>query len=643
MTKLLRVTITLACLSVGVGCSADALRSTSSTGSTTQRAENARIVPSPRSTAEIAAAVRRDIFWLAADARQGRGVGTEGLASAGDYIADRFDHFGLKPLPGLNGYFQPFDYDVGGKVGPQTTLSVNGVGIAGDQFTGLAKSKAGEVEGKLAFVGYGAKRSDKTYDDFADIDIKDRVVMIMRWEPVDENGKSLWESEGFSSAAAIQRKITNAINAGAKAVILVNAPTHHDDAEKLMDPQAGIRRAAMVPVFHVTIDAANQILAAAGSPPLAERQAKIDSTQKPDSVLLDSVTLSAKLQIEKDSTSVRNVVAYLPGKGPHANEYVVIGAHYDHVGLGNYGSRAGSGEIHNGADDNASGTTTLLALAENFALAGEQDRSIVFVAFTLEELGLIGSRKFADSNVIPIESVAAMLNLDMVGRMKDEHLYVGGGGTAANFEELLASADEQSPILIRSMGKGGRGPSDHQSFSAKGVPVLFFFSGMHPDYHAPGDDPEKINYQGIANVVDLSFNLVQRLCQMPRQEYIAKYDGQQPDVNVVAGGEPGKRAENREMIEPDRPRLGIVPDYTTEPRTDGVLISGVTDHTAAQDAGLKAGDVITQLNDRKIASLEDVMEFINGSKIGDKVAITVLRDGQSVTMESIMKGRPTSN
>lgn len=635
MTILSRLAITLACMSVSFGCAPANVVSAQSPA-TTQPATVSKVT---RSKAETVAAVRRDVEWLADDARQGRGVGTDGLAQAGDYIADRFKHFGLKPLPGLEGYFQTFDYNVGGKVSARSSLQVNGAALAREQFTGLARSKAAQVEGTLAFVGYGAKNSDKNYDDFAGIDVKDRVVLIMRWEPVDENGKSKWADEDFSRHAAIQRKVTNAADAGAKAVILVNAPTGHDDAEPLLDPQAGLRRNTPVPVFHVTVEAANQLLAAAGAKPLAELQAQIDSSGQPASTLLDTATVSAQLDIEKDTSSVRNVVAYLPGKGPRANEYVVVGAHYDHVGMGNYGSRGGGGEIHNGADDNASGTTALLALAEDFALAGQQDRSIVFVAFTLEELGLIGSRKFVESNVLPMESVVAMLNLDMVGRLKNETIYVGGGGTAPIFDTLLANADEQSPLQIRSMGKGGRGPSDHQSFSTKRVPVLFFFSGMHPDYHAPGDDAEKVNVQGLAEVVDLSFNIVQRLCQMPRQEYVAKYDGQQPNTNVLAGGDPNQPASAREMMGGDRPRLGIVPDYQSEPRSDGVLVSGVNENTAAADAGLKAGDVLTALNDRKITSLEEVMDFLNSAKVGDKVKISILRDGQALTLEAALRGR----
>ncbi len=592
--------------------------------------------------AEVVASAQRDLYWIADDARQGRGVGSEGLAQTGEFIAERFRHFGLKPMPGLDGYFQHFDYEVGGKLGPATKLSVNGVELRRDQYTALIRSSTTSVEGPLAFVGYGAKATDHEYDDFAGIDVKDHVVMIMRWEPVDEAGKSRWAQEDYSRAAAIQRKVSNAIDAGAKAVILVNAPTHHDDQPPLMEPQGGLRRPSSVPVFHVKVDVANQLLTAAGAPSLAELQAKIDSTQKPASALFDSVKIAGAVEVEKDVSSVRNVVACLPGKGPHADEYVVIGAHYDHVGLGAYGSRGKLGQIHNGADDNGSGTTALLQIAEDFALAGRQDRTIVFVAFTLEELGLIGSRKFVEAPPMPLTSVTAMLNLDMVGRMKDEHLYVGGVGTAPSFETLLNDADKNEPILIRSMGKGGRGPSDHQSFSTKGIPVLFFFTGMHPDYHAPGDDPEKINYAGIAQVVDLSFNLVQRLCRMQREQYIATFDGQQPDINVAAGNEPGERAPRREMIEGDRPRLGIVPDYTSEPNDKGILLAGVTDNTAAATAGVRAGDILTSLNDKKVASLEEVVDFLNESKVGDKVKISILRAGQEMTLESTLKGRPAA-
>lgn len=603
------------------------------------------LLASPRAISEIAASVRNDIFWLADDVRQGRGVGTEGLAQAGEYIAERFRRFGLQPMPGLDGYFQPFPYNVGNVVGPGTRLSVNGVELQRGQFTAFTRSQAGTIDGPLAFVGYGIQSEENKYDDFAGIDVKDHVVMIMRWEPVDENGKSRWAEEDFSREAAINRKVNRAIEAGAKGIILVNAPLNHDDAEPLMDPQAGLRRTVNVPVYHVTTAAANQILAAANAPALETLQNQIDQSQTPASALLPSATISGAVELIRDESSVRNVVAYLPGTGPNANEYVVVGAHYDHIGRGGFGSMAGSGQIHNGADDNASGTTALIQLAENLALAGRQNRSVIFVAFTLEESGLIGSRNFVNKSPVPLNSIVAMLNLDMVGRVTNEHVYVGGSGTADAFASILSEIDVLSPIEIHDMGKGGRGPSDHMNFSTKKIPVLFFFSGMHPDYHAPGDDAEKVNFKGIAQVVDLSFNLVQRLCQMPRQTYVDKYDSNGPDVNVLAGEEPRRQAapEAREMIEPDRPRLGIVPDYTSAGSSEGVLISGVSDNTTAQAAGLKGGDIITQLNSTRIKTLEDIVEFINQAKVGDKVAIGVLREGKPMILESIMRGRPGSN
>ena len=586
---------------------------------------------------QIEQSARTDLYWLADDAREGRGLGTKGLEESGQFIADRFQKLGLVPLPEIGGYFQSFDYDAGKKLGPGTKLSVNGKPLPADAFTSFVNSKEGEAAGGVAFVGYGIQSDEHGYDDYADIDVKGRAVLAMRWEPHDASGKSRWAEEGNTVEATIGRKAEAAAKAGATALILVNAPWHHDDANKLMEPQAGLRRRSDIPVFHITLQAANQMLADAGAPDLATLQKVIDAEGKPASLLLEGVAVEANVEIARSSADARNIVAMLPGSGPHADEYVVIGAHYDHVGKGSYGTRFGSGKIHNGADDNASGTVVMLQLAEQLARAGAPGRSIIFASFTLEELGLIGSAAFVKKMPVPKEKVVAMINLDMVGRIKNGRLYVGGDGTAQAFEPILAAADVASLIEIISIGKGGLGPSDHVNFSRQKIPTLFLYSGTHVDYHGPGDDADKINYEGIAQATALTFDVVQQLRSIEKPAYIAKHDTLEPDTDVVAGELPAiRRARNAVR---SRVTLGVEPDHAAPPSTAGVLISAITPDSAAAAAGLQAGDVITNVNERKVSDLSDLTGFLSSAKPGDVVKVTVERGSETVTVEAKLRER----
>jgi hypothetical protein len=591
-----------------------------------------------RSLAEVARSAREDVFWLADDAREGRAMDTKGLEEAGQFIADRFKKLGLSPLPAVGGYFQTFEYNAGKKLGPGTTLSLNGAPLPGGAFTSFVNSKEGAAKGEVAFVGYAIKSKEHHYDDFAGIDLKGRVALAMRWEPHDEAGKSRWADDGSNSPhAAIAQKAERAAKAGATALILVNAPMHHEDADKLMEPRAALRQRSPIPVFHITIATANKILTAAGAPALAELQKEIDAAAKPASWLLEGAAIEARVEVVSSASDARNVIAMLPGTGPHADEFIVVGAHYDHVGKGAYGSRFGGGKIHNGADDNASGTVAVLQLAEELSLAGPQGRSIIFALFTHEELGLIGSAKFVEEMPVPKEKIAAMLNLDMVGRISNGYLYVGGGGTADAFDPVLAAADARSPIELKSIGKGGLGPSDHLNFSRQRIPSLFFYSGTHADYHGPGDDADKINYDGLAQVTGLTFDVVHALGAIDKPTYVARYDTVEPDTDVVAGELPSTRPAA--TITRSRVTLGVEPDYAAGESLVGVRLAGVSPDSAASTAGLQEGDVITQMNDRKIETVHDLTGFLSSAKPDDVVKVIVLRDGQPITLEAKLRAR----
>jgi hypothetical protein len=281
--------------------------------------------------------------------------------------------------------------------------------------------------------------------------------------------------------------------------------------------------------------------------------------------------------------------------------------------------------IHNGADDNASGTTVVMQLARDLAAGGSLDRSVIFVAFTGEEWGLLGSRQFVEHPPVPLEKIVAMINLDMVGRVRDEMLYIGGGGTAAPFQEMLQRADDQSPLKFKDIGKGGFGPSDHMSFAMHKIPVLFLFSGLHGDYHRATDDADKINYAGLRQVEEAARQIVKAMATMPRAEYVAASDAKSYSIGSPGGGR--------------RVTLGVVPDYSSDITTGGVKISGAVEGSPAEKAGLKGGDVIVGYDEHTIDSLYDLSEALAGSKAGDVVKLKVKRDAKTLELKATLAAR----
>ncbi len=323
--------------------------------------------------------------------------------------------------------------------------------------------------------------------------------------------------------------------------------------------------------------------------------------------------LSLLIDIETTRATVNNVLAWLPGQ---SDEYVIVGAHYDHLGRGNFDSLAPSqiGQIHPGADDNASGTAGVLELARLLAPErGQLKRSILFMNFSGEELGLLGSAAWVKHPTRPLEKAVAMLNMDMIGRIKDDKVYIGGVGTGSTFKAVLEQAQKDAPFKIE-YSAGGYSSSDHTSFVAKKIPVLFFFSGLHSDYHKPSDTWDKINAPSAARLLDLVENAVVQLANAPDV----------PAFQVVAEDKPAGGGGSGYG-----PYFGSIPDFgQTE---NGVKFSDVKPNSPAAKAGLKAGDVLIQFGDKPVKNLYDFTDALRRSKVGDVVEVKVLRDGQTVT------------
>lgn len=604
--------------------------------------------PPPTTLPSAAVAPHRDpqfhvnmqqaVGYLASDELEGRRVGTPGLQKAADYIADAFSRLGLKTVPGFDGYFQPFKMIT--RVDPdaaKTSLAINDRQLKlGDDYIPLRASAEETARGPVVFAGYGISNPARRYDDYANIDAKGKIVLVMRFEPQDKEGKSRFgdKDNEWSVDATIPQKVRVATDHGAAGIILVDPPLHHAD-EGMISFRSSFPFGSKVPLMQVSDTVADVMLKDGGLPDVKTLESRIDPDLKPASAELKGVSVTMSFGIHRTEAQVENVAALLPGEGPHANEYVIIGAHYDHLGHGGPGSLAPwSHGIHHGADDNASGTAAMLELADRFAHLGPQPRSLIFIAFTGEEQGLIGSSYFVGHPPIPLKDVAAMLNLDMVGRVRNEKLLLGGEGTATAFPELVRKADEGLPLKLGEFEKGGFGPSDHMSFARKKIPVLFFFSGLHMDYHRPTDTADKINYHGMDEVVDLGVKLIEELTTMPRQQYDGRYDAQSM-LHMAGIGASGSGSTHGGSAS-----FGTIPDYSQpDDSKDGMRVGGVVPGSPADKLGVKEGDLMLEFNGTPIGNKMDYTMALGKARPGQKVTIKLKHNGQPMEVQATLAAR----
>lgn len=585
--------------------------------------------------------VRGDLFYLAGPECEGRGVGTAGLNKAADHVAAAFKAAGLKPGAKDGSYFQPFTMNGFPERDGASALAFAGpdgksVAVTADaDFAPTGYSSGGKAAAGVVFVGYGITAPNLKYDDYAGVDVAGKWVVVIRKTPrPDKAGDGRFDTavppRADSPYAALVTKLAVAGQKKAAGVILVSDPTTAGKDDRLIpfDDHKYADPPAKLPVLHLKREAASELLSAALGKTLAEVEAGIDETLKPASAELTGWTATAAVGVSRKDVPVHNVVGVLEGSGPFADETVVIGAHYDHVGYGGYGSAGGAaavGKIHYGADDNASGTTGLIELARRFGgMKDRRGRRMVFIAFTGEERGLFGSKFYCDNPLFPLDKTAAMLNLDMIGRLRPgpgdwlglsvkPQLQIWGTGTADTFPRAVESVESRYGLRVKSV-PAGTGPSDHDSFYRKGVPVLFLFTDFHADYHRPTDIPDKIDLPGLLTVVDLTEDLAADLA-----------------AAVV-------RPKYREVREEPRPRmaqgvrLGVRPDYAYA-GGDGMRIEGVTAGGLADKAGLKDGDVITAVGGVPVKTVEGYMSALTGKKPGDAFDVELTRGGKKLTVK----------
>ncbi len=583
---------------------------------------------------------KTDVSFLADDAREGRAPGTAGIESAAAYIAGVFREAGLTPAKGAEGYFQPFSIFGPAKLVDGAELELRGpdekvIAPSRELFSPLAIGIGGTIENApIVFAGYGITAKDPSknldYDDYAGLDVKDKAVLIIRREPRQNRDDSPFDGKKDSAFALFTHKATNAFQHGAAAVLLVNDLAGLKDGK---DDLIGFRMAgpdptSRIPFVAITRALADRLLADAGRPSLADLEAAIDEDLAPHSQELKGWTLRTKIEIERPKIETRNVVGVLEGYGPLASETVVVGAHYDHLGRGGgagSGSLApGSKDIHNGADDNASGTAMVLEMVRRLTRRADPlPRRIVFVAFSGEERGLLGSQHYVTHPLLPLDDTVMMVNFDMVGRLNDhDELTVYGTGTSTGMDALVDALGKSEGFTVKKIADGF-GPSDQQSFYVKNIPVLFAFTGNHSDYHRPSDDTERINFQGMSRIADLAELLLLDVARRPVRPAFVK---------VVSKGslDPGRVSISA--------YLGSIPDYNED--IQGVKLNGVREGSPAEKGGLRGGDVIIKFGGKPIGTIYDYTEGLSRYKPGDLVDVVVLRDGKETTLKITLGRKP---
>ncbi len=571
------------------------------------------------------------VRWLADDAREGRMTGSPGAAAAADWIAERFASAGL--APGSDGdYLQRYDATIGARLGAGNSLAFEGVEGLGalrveKDYIPLGFSENDTVEAPMVFAGYGITAKDLDYDDYAGLDAKGKVVLVLRHEPQQNDTASVFAGASWTDHAIFRNKAVNARDHGALALLLVTPPGsagYEEDALTRLSGDEGIGGGSL-PAVHLKREAGEALLRKLGVD-AAQWVQEVDADLKPRSAAFPTEVIARlAVTVEKDRRPASNVVGLLRGRDPGAGA-VILGAHYDHLGRGNSSSLAPDrlGEVHNGADDNASGVAALVELARVFAAGPLPRRTLVFAAFSGEELGILGSSHFASHPPVPLDSVQAMINMDMVGRPKDGKITVGGVGSSPGFAEEVKRAGEAVGLGV-STSKSGYGASDHTAFYTRGVPVLFFFSGLHEDYHKPSDDWEKIDREGIAGVT--------RMVQAVARELAEREDR----VAFVKVAEDSSAGHGRGAGAGYGAYLGTIPDFGDY--EGGAKLSGVKAGSPAEAAGIRGGDVIVRFGGREVKDLHGYTYALREHKPGDKVAIELLRGEERITVEATLGRR----
>lgn len=549
------------------------------------------------------------IKYLSSDSLKGRMTGTPGDSLAADYIKARLSEYGLVPLSGDG--LQRFKVTDKVIAGTSNSLTVNGTSMVAEQdFTPVTFSENGSVKAEAVFAGYGFSINTDSlkWDDYKGIDVKNKWVMILRSDPEPDNQKSI-----FAPYSNDRNKAMIAKDLGAAGVLLVSGQTF--DNSDSFDPLAKGGFSVGIPVIRIKRSVADAILSG--------KKQNINDLEKKLNALKKPVSFSTGTEVEGKSeilnylTNTRNVVMVLPGEDANLkNEYLIFGAHFDHLGMGGPGSSSRAVDtigVHHGADDNASGVAMLIEMAGKFAgTKGSHKRSLVFAAFTGEEVGMFGSKHFTDNPEIDLSKADAMINFDMVGRLKEtKDFQIGGVGTADSLKERAAAVADSNKLKL-TFTEEGSGPSDHSAFYSKNIPVLYFTTGAHEDYHTPADTWDKINFKGMVNEGEMIFKMTSGLANEPARLKF-KEAGAKEDPN---------RPPRRKGL-----TLGLMPDVTGS-ISNGLKVEAVTPGKPAAIGGMKKGDIITSIEGKTVNNIGDYMFRMGQLKRGQTITVEVLRNNK---------------
>ena len=584
----------------------------------------------PRADIADDARLRGMVEFLASDELEGRMTGSAGAEQAADYIAEHLRQIGLAPI-GADDFFHEFEFTAGmTPIEAQTSLAIGDRAFqAESNFRPLSFSADGVVEGEVVFAGYGLSVPGglgEGYDSFADVDLTDKIALVLRYIP---EAVAAERRQVLNRYAGLRYKALLARERGAKALLVVTGP--NSPGSGALVPMRFDNSMADSGIVAMSVDTTvAEHLFALADKDLAAIQTNLDQEHPhAEGSFALGVTAAVSVGLDRVEKPDRNVVALLPptptaGDTPPLDEYVLVGAHYDHIGRGATGSLADKdeqGEIHNGADDNASGTAVVMRLAEMLATSETRRRGIVFALWSGEELGLVGSSRFAADPVVPLANVAAYVNFDMVGRLRDNQLIMQGVGSSSIWRGLLERRNVPAGFNL-TLQDDPYLPTDSTSFYPKNIPVLSFFTGSHTDYNRPSDDADTLNYPGMARIAQFAAAVVEDLANRdPRPDYVT--------VEQAPGGQGG-----RDTL---RAYLGTIPDYATE--GNGVPLSGVRGGGPADLAGLRGGDVIVEFAGQTIANIYDYTYALDAVRIGEPITVVVMRDGERLTFNVVPQAR----
>ena len=548
------------------------------------------------------------IKFLSSDERMGRYPGSKGSEDAINYIVKHFKTNNLSPA-GENGYLQPFEFITGVTLGEQNNLSIQEEHfIVNEDFIPLEFSSNGKIEGNVVFAGYGFAIDDSVlWNDYNGINAEGKWVLIFRGGPGGDHPHS-----DYANHIPLRKKALLARDQKAAGIIFVNQAGETDQLIPLRHSPNST--AIGIPVLQVSRKIGDQLVSAQ----LNMLQTKLDEKKQSQSFSLN-IQISAEVKLNKQIVNVPNVIGLIPGSDPVLrDEYIILGAHFDHLGFGGPGTGSlalDSSVVHNGADDNASGTAGILELSKKLSSNRKNlKRSILLMAYNAEEEGLLGSKYYVNNPTASLSATVAMINMDMIGRMSEGKVTVGGVGTSPEFESILNEINKDHNIHLK-MSQEGYGPSDHASFYVNNIPVLFFFTGTHMDYHKPSDDWQHINVAGQKQVVDLIYDLT----------IILSNQATKPLFNQSGPKTPIQTRRSFKVT------FGVIPSYGSD--AEGMEIDGAKKEGPAGKAGMQKGDVITSIGGKEIKNIYDYMYRLEELKPGETIEVKVLRGGKTLTLK----------